>query len=149
MAGINTRRPHMFKAKHKDKHFDLMQLLWNSYVWKKFQEGEKQHCVAFVKTDVLGKLETRHPLKMWGHWIHPWLCPSASAGGGMWMRVSAGSAQQENIISLSLFLQKRITQTHLNDTSCSAARFRVHLAVSCSCGSTVRSANSSLICVRT
>lgn len=48
------------------------------------------------------------------------------------MQVSVGSTQQKNMISLSPFLQKKITQALWKDTSCSGAWFRVHLAVSCS-----------------
>lgn len=64
----------------------------------------------------------------------------------MW--VSAGSAQQESMILISLFLQKRITQTCLKDTSCSAVWFRVHLPLSCSCGE-VQFNSKPLTCIRT
>lgn len=47
MAGINTCRPHMFKARRKGKHSDLMQLLWSSDGSKISGRQEKTlHCVC-------------------------------------------------------------------------------------------------------
>lgn len=64
MAGINTCWLHMLKAKHEDKHFDLMQLLWNSDVWKKFRKVRNNTALCLQR------------LTRWGGWRPgtPWRC---------------------------------------------------------------------------
>lgn len=134
MVGINTCRLHMLKAKHEDKHFDLMQLLWNSDVWKKFRKVRNNTALCLQRLTRWGGWRPGTPWRCGGTGSTPSFAPLHQLEGVTRTWVSAGRPQQENRIPLSPFLQKRITQTQLKDTSCSAVRFRVHLAVSCAHG---------------
>lgn len=98
---------------------------------EKIQEGEEQDCVVFVKV---------YRMEAWNPGA-PWRCggikstPSFARLHPLERGINAGvtgSTQQKNTISLSPFLQKKITQALWKDSLCSGARFRVHLAVSCS-----------------
>lgn len=147
MTRINTCRCHMFKAK---------QTFWSSEAafklrcLKKFQEGEKQDCVAFVKV-----------YQVWGVWSPgaPWRCggtrstPSFAHLHHLERVTNAGVCGQCPAKKYDFSFPISAKENHSGTLErCLVFRSMVQSPFGCQlllCGSTAQSASSSLVCIMT